>query len=178
MIPSPDAGPTADFELLLDRVRPHLRRVLTHFRIPALDAEDLLQQALLALVYHWDSVRDPQAWLVGTLRKGCLVYWRQQRRRIYDAAEASVLEWLAAGIPPEQERAELWCDVAKVLARLPSRCRALLYLRYCVGLEPLEVARILGYRPASIAKLSSRCLAAMSRQVVLARRPVIAGRLR
>lgn len=178
MSQSPDAGPAADFELLLVRVRPQVRRVLAHFRIPAHDAEDLLQQAMLALVYHWDSVRDPEAWLVGTLRKGCLVYWRQQRRRIYDAAEVSVLEWLAAGIPPEQERAELWCDVAKVLARLPARCRALLYLRYCVGLEPQEVARILGYRPASIAKLSSRCLAAMSRQVLLARKPAIARRRR
>jgi RNA polymerase sigma-70 factor (ECF subfamily) len=175
---TPDPGPAAGFEQLLDHARPHLRRVLCHFRIPSHDAEDLLQQALLALVHHWDSVRDPEAWLVGTLRKGCLVYWRQQRRRIYDVAEGSVLEWLAAGVPPAQERAELWWDVAKVLARLPSRCRALLYLRYCVGLEPHEVARMLGYRPASIAKLSSRCLAAMSRQVVLARRPTALQRLR
>ncbi len=159
------------FESFLTRVRPHLRRVLSQYRIPADDTEDVLQQALLALVYHWASIREPEAWLIGTLRKGCLVYWRQQRRRLYDAAEVSVLEWLAAGVPPPQERAELWCDVTKLLGRLSARCRVLLHLRYCLGLEPPEVARLLGYRPASIGKLTSRCLTAMTRQVLLARRP-------
>lgn len=167
---SPDSSTV--FESFLTRVRPQLRRVLSQYRIPADDTEDVLQQALLALVHHWESIREPEAWLIGTLRKGCLVYWRQHRRRLYDAAEVSVLEWLAAGVPPAQERAELWCDVTKVLRRLPARCQVLLHLRYCLGLEPPEVARLLGYRPASIGKLTSRCLAAMNRQVLLARWPV------
>src|SRR5258708_7527350 len=65
---------------LLEVVRPELRRVLGHFRIPPDDAEDLVQTALLLTVARWGEIQDPRAWIVGTLRMRCIIYWRDRER--------------------------------------------------------------------------------------------------
>jgi RNA polymerase sigma factor (sigma-70 family) len=156
---------TQSLEDFLERLRPRIRSLFARYRIPVQDTEDLLQQSLLALVYQWEKVRDPEAWLVGTLRKTCLLYWRERRRRLYDAVDTAVLEWMAQPERPDQERGELRHDFESLIAKLPPRCQALLRLRYRYGLEPLELAERLGYRPSSISKVSTRCLAAVTRQI-------------
>ncbi len=153
---------------LLAQIQPKLKAVLYRYRIPAEDAEDLLQQAFLSLVYQSETVQDPAAWLVGTLRNKCRVYWRSHRRRLYDAVDSTLLDWLADPTMPEQERQELSHDLNSLIARLTWRCRELLRLRYGLGYEPSEVASKLGYRPSSISKLTTRCLAALTRQMVRA----------
>jgi RNA polymerase sigma factor (sigma-70 family) len=153
-------------EEFLERMRPRLRSLVARYRIPLQDAEDLLQQSLLALVYRREEIRNPEAWLLGTLRKTCLLYWRDRRRQIYEAVDGAILEWLAEPQPPGQEREELWHDLENLMARLPERCRTLLRLRYRVGLDAAEVAARLGYRPSSIGKVTARCLAAMAREVM------------
>lgn len=155
-------------EDFLERMRPRVRSLFARYRIPVQDTEDILQQSLLALVYQWEKVRDPEAWLVGTLRKTCLLYWRERRRRLYDAVDTAVLEWIAEPGKPEQERGELRRDFESLISKLPPRCQALLRLRYRYGLEPLEVAERMGYRPSSISKVSTRCLAAMTRELAAA----------
>ena len=66
-----DSGPpAATIEESLRRAGPRLKRVLASYRIPSEDAEDLLQQSLLALVHRRDQVRDPESWLIGTLKAG------------------------------------------------------------------------------------------------------------
>ena len=77
---SPAQQPCDDLGLqeFLDRMRPRLRALFTRYRVPAQDTEDILQQALLALVYKREKIRDPQAWLLGTLRNTCLLYWRER----------------------------------------------------------------------------------------------------
>lgn len=136
--------------------------VLRSFRVPPEDAEDLLQQALLALVYRSETVRDPQLWLIGVLKRKCLMYWRARRRRLDEAVDENTLEWLAEPTEPAQEQGDLTRDLESLLLRLPERHRHLLRLRFWFGLEPEEVAARLGYRPSSIAKITSRCLAALS----------------
>jgi RNA polymerase sigma factor (sigma-70 family) len=146
-------------------VQPKLKRLLRSARIPDQDAEDLAQQTLMALVHRWDQVRNPEAWVVGALRKNCLMYWRSHRRRIYDAVDTSVLEWLAAPELPGQERRDLESDLNSALARLPERYRSVLRLRFGLGYKPPEVARRLGYRTSSIGKVTTRSLAALSREL-------------
>jgi RNA polymerase sigma-70 factor (ECF subfamily) len=159
-----------DFEGLLDRAKPKLRRILAQHQIPLADAEDVLQQAYLALVYQSEGVRDPEAWLVGTVRNKCLVYWRDRRRKIYDSVDSTILEWVAekGNDLSDQERVDLVHDLSELVARLPERCRQVLEQRYQLGLEPQEVAENLGYQPSSISKITNRCLAALTRQMVLA----------
>jgi RNA polymerase sigma factor (sigma-70 family) len=157
----------SSLEGFLKKVRPRLKTLFAHYRIPPQDTEDLLQQALLALVYRQEGIRDPEAWLLGTLRNKCLLYWREQRRRLYDAVDAAVLEFMAEPLEPAQENADLQRDLAIALGRLPERCRSLLALRYRQGYDPAEVAQRLGYSPASISKITTRCLAALTRHLVV-----------
>jgi RNA polymerase sigma factor (sigma-70 family) len=164
-IPEPTEN-DATFEEFLKEVEPKLKRLLGTYRIPSEDAEDILQQALLALLYQWDRVRDPESWLFGTVRRHCLMFWRTNRRKIYSAVDSAILEWLSRPIAPEQEKADLLCDLESLIDRLPSRCRSLLRLRFQLGYEPPEVASKLGYRASSIGKITNRCLAALSRELV------------
>lgn len=155
-------------EEFLERVRPRLRAIFGRYRIPPADSEDILQQALLALVYHRDGVRDPEAWLLGTLRNKCMVYWRDHHRRLYDAVDSSDLEWMAEPAAPAQDRQDLWNDLSTIIGQLPERCQSVLWLRYRMGFESQEIAEILGYSPNSISKISTRCLAALTRRMGLA----------
>ena len=156
----------SSLEGFLKKVRPRLKTLFAHYRIPPQDTEDILQQALLALIYHREGVRDPEAWLLGTLRNKCLLYWREQRRRLYDAVDAAVLEFMAEPLEPAQESADLQRDLINALERLPERCRSLLSLRYRQGYDPPELAQRLGYSPASINKITTRCLAALTRNLL------------
>jgi RNA polymerase sigma factor (sigma-70 family) len=66
------------------------------------------------------------------------------------------------------EGADLRRDLDILLERLPERCRSLLALRYRQGYEPPELAERLGYSPSSISKITTRCLAALTRHLVTA----------
>lgn len=145
---------------------PKMKRLLATNHIPIEDAEDVLQQALLALIYQWDSIRDPESWLLGTLRRHCFMYWRNQRRQLYSAVDSTLLEWLSEPMAPPQERSDLLYDLRHMIERLPQRCRSLLELRFQLGYEPAEVASRLGYRDSSIGKVTNRCLAALAREMV------------
>ena len=160
--------PELTFDQFLQKVEPKLKRLLSTYRIPVDDAEDVLQQSLLALVYQWHRVREPETWLLGTLKRHCLMYWRTNRRRIYLSVDSTLLELLSDPIAPTQERTDLLCDLESLLGKLPSRCRQLLRLRFQLGYEPMEVARRLGYRASSIGKITNRCLAALSRELLAA----------
>ena len=161
----------SSFEELLRGLEPRFRGVFARFRIPEQDAEDLVQQALLAYVRKRHSVRDPESWLVGTLRNRCLRYWRARRRSLYTAVDSAILEGVVADGAPGQERADMRRDLAGAMGRLRPRCRSILGLRYGLGCEPGETARRLGYKESSIYKLMERCLAALSSQLLEASRP-------
>ena len=155
----------SSLEGFLKQVRPRLKSAFARYRIPPQDTEDILQQALMALVYHREGIRDPEAWLLGTVRNKCLLYWRERRRRLYESVDAAVLEAVAGTVGPAQESTHLDHDLAQALERLPERCRSLLWMRYRQGYDPPELAERLGYSPASISKVTSRCLAALTRHL-------------
>jgi RNA polymerase sigma factor (sigma-70 family) len=155
----------SSLEQFLKSVRPRMKTLFAHYRVPPQDTEDIVQQALLALLYQRQAIRDPESWLMGTLRNKCLLYWRERRRKLYDAVDAAVLECMAEPMAPEQEDADVRRDLAMAIDRLPGRCRALLSLRYSQGYEPPELAKRLGYSPTSISKTTNRCLAALTREL-------------
>ena len=162
----PDQNGTPDnISEVLKRVRPALERVLGSYDVPPEDAEDVLQDTYLTLLYKWEKVQCPEAWLVGTLRKKCIMYWRKRRKRIVDAMDAAILELLSEPERPTQERQDLSRDFDRVLGRLPDRCQRLLRLRYGLGLGPSEVAERMGYQSSSIRKITSRCLTVLSREL-------------
>jgi RNA polymerase sigma-70 factor (ECF subfamily) len=154
-------------EDFLKRVRPRLKAQFQRYGIPPQDTEDILQQSLLALIYQRQAIRDTEAWLIGTVRNKCLLYWRAHRRKLYESVDAAVLECIAQPLQPAQESSDVRRDLAAALEDLPERCRSLLTLRYEQGYEPSELAEQLGYSQNSISKITQRCLAALTRRLVL-----------
>jgi RNA polymerase sigma factor (sigma-70 family) len=152
-------------EELLNRLQRRLERILFRYQIPPEDSEDVLQEAVLTLIYKRTKIRDPEAWLVATLRNRCLMYWRSKRSRLYDAVDANILELVAKPGGAPQESHEIQADLERAISELPDRCRSLLRLRYGLGYKPAEVAARMGYQASSIRKITSRCLAALTRQL-------------
>ena len=131
-------GPAKDATVaeLVKGLEPTARRIFARYRIPPQDADDLLQQALVKYLHKHETVRDPHAWTVGTLRNLCLLYWRDRRRSLYESVDSAILEAIAEPSRPEQEQEDLARDLASLLAELPDRCRSVLDLRYRLGCRP------------------------------------------
>jgi RNA polymerase sigma factor (sigma-70 family) len=153
-------------EVILERMEPRLKRVLSRYRIPAQDADDLLQETFLIMISKSGSIRNPDAWLLATLANRCIIYWRKHRRRLWDLVDSAILELLADVEAPPQERADLRCDLDALLAHLPDRCRSVLRLRYGLGCSAAEAAARMGYCPSSLRKVSRRCLASLAEQLL------------
>lgn len=164
---SPTHEQTA-LEVLLREIQPKLTQILGRYRIPAQDAEDVLQETFLTLIHKQDVVRNPEAWLVVTLRNRCLIYWRRKRKHLHQAVDSAILELLSQPEAPGQRKAELRHDLDRMVAKLPDRCQNLLRLRYGLGCSSSEVAEKMGYRQSSIRKVTSRCLAALTKELVAA----------
>jgi RNA polymerase sigma factor (sigma-70 family) len=151
---------------ILERIQPKLKRILFRHRIPAQDADDLLQETLLIMVSKAGSIRNPEAWILATLTNRCIIYWRRQRSRLWDQVDTAILELLADAEAPSQEREELRYDLDAILSELPDRCRSLLRLRYGFGCTAAEMAERLGYCKSSIRKVTQRCLAALTQRLL------------
>jgi RNA polymerase sigma factor (sigma-70 family) len=150
-------------EALLDRARPRLGRVLARYNIPPDDAEDLLRDVFLTLIFQRDRVAEPEVWVLRTLKQQCLAYWRRRRRVLYSNLDAelrqSVLE--TGGDPERRER--LRRQLAKVVDSLPGPCRALLRRRY--GLDGSLSTGDPGDDTNS-SEVSQRCLAALGKRLM------------
>jgi RNA polymerase sigma factor (sigma-70 family) len=153
-------------EEILARAEPRLKRVLSRYRIPPQDADDLLQETFLIMVSKAGSIRNPDAWLVATLANRCIIYWRRQRAKLWDLVDTTILELLADVEKPPQENADLRYDLDSLLSHLPDRCRSLLRLRYGFGCSTAETAERMGYCKSSIRKVTRRCLAALTEQLL------------
>jgi len=164
LVPPDLAEPS--LEEILERSQPKLKRVLSRYRIPAQDADDLLQETFLIMVSKAASIRNAEAWLVATLSNRCIIYWRKHRSKLWDLVDTTILELLADVEVAPQERADLRYDLDTLLAELPDRCRSLLRLRYGFGYGTAETAEKMGYCKSSIRKVTRRCLAALTEQLV------------
>lgn len=157
--PNPSDEETEDLATLLERIRPRMRRLLRSYDIPALDAEDILQEAVVDVLRRWDSIYHKELWLLGTIRVKCSNYWKRQRSdRVY-AVDPPFLEDLCAPQPPNQERGALLLDMKTLTEKLGKKQQAALWLRFGLGFTTQEVAKCLGYCPSSIRKLNLRALA-------------------
>lgn len=163
--PEPAAQADRPLEALLARLRPEIARVLSEHSIPDADAEDLLQETLFALVFKWETIRKPEAWLLATLRNRCVIYRRMERESLLEAMDSKSLEALAGPQAPPQERADLRHDLTVAFSRLPESYRDVLRLRYGLGCKSSEVAERLGYEAEGMRRLTSQCLVSLGREL-------------
>jgi RNA polymerase sigma factor (sigma-70 family) len=155
--PAPDVVPDP-LEELFQRLRPRLKRVLTQYHIPPQDAEDILQETFTVAFQKWETVYNKEYWLLGTIRYRCILYWKRMRALREEALEAADLENLCETRRTTEERLELEQEFESITRPLRSHQRTALWLRYGVGLSTAEVAKALGYCPATMRKLLRRCL--------------------
>ncbi|MCH7667005.1 MAG: sigma-70 family RNA polymerase sigma factor [Acidobacteria bacterium] len=163
-IPEPEAHE------FLDNFRAQARKLLARFRIPAQDAEDLLQDTLLLYLDCNPDVPCVESWLQGTLKNRCLVYWRERRRQFYQTMDLALLDSLAEPTAPSQEHRIYLDEVISHLDHLTGPCASLLKLRYQSDFKPSQLADRLGYGRRGIYKILERCVAALSRRLLVARR--------
>ena len=136
-----------------------VRRVARRLVGTAADADDVAQDALLALWQRGAPQTGRRAWLTAIVRNLARLSWRRDARRRQRERAAARHE---AGSMPDVvlARAEWHRRLAGEVAHLPEpECTAIV-LRYYDGLSAAEAARRLGVTPTTI---RNRCRRALSR---------------
>jgi hypothetical protein len=57
---------------LVHRLSREIEELLDHFRLDAEEAEQVLREGLLLLIYRWEVLESRELWLLATLRRLCL----------------------------------------------------------------------------------------------------------
>ena len=125
-------------------------------------AEDVVQDAFLALYRHWDGLND-SARAVAYARSSVLNGCRDALRRRSRTIPAALLEPNAASAEAHVLLAEEHREVLAALRRLPGRQREAVVLRHCLGLPEEEVAQAMGISRGTVKSAAHRGLAALAR---------------
>lgn len=152
--PSGAGGERESLEAAYRRLRPALVRLAYLLTGSAGEAEDVVQDAVVAASRHWASIDDPTPYL-----KRAVVNRARSAHRRDEREQARVLRLGGLAGPPalEPQLDETWA----VLRRLPERQRQALVLRFYEDLPEAEIARLLGCRPGTVRSLVHRGLAAV-----------------
>lgn len=119
------------------------------------EAQDVLQVALLRLSRHW-PVQHPQAYLHRTLVNLC----RDRGRRRHLVPEpAEVREERLTGLPDHADAHASQAALEQLLSVLPAQQRSAVVLRVIEGLSEAEAASALRCSPGTVASNLSRGLA-------------------
>jgi RNA polymerase sigma factor (sigma-70 family) len=154
------AGPSdlsASFEAFFEAERLRLLRALFLVTGNAEEAEEVVQDAFLAVWERWDRVRamdDPTGYLYRT----AMNRFRSRLRRTRRAARRAMGS--AAG-GDEFAAADERDSVARALAALPERQRAAIVLTELLGYDSGDAGRILGVKDATVRSLASQARSAL-----------------
>ena len=119
-------------------------------------AEELVQDAFARMHRHWDRAEHPRAYLRTSVVNACRSHLRRGAlERAYLKRAAHESEAAAAGGD----------ELFDALAKLPSRQRAALVLRFYEDLPEADIAVALGCRPGTVKSLLHRGLAELRKVV-------------
>lgn len=160
-------GSRAAFDVLATRLRPRLVAALYRRVGSRDDAEDVAQQALLVAyreLHAFDPSRRFTTWLFTIAFRLAIDAKRAQRRRPAIALAADVAHrddpWRAAAA--DELRGNLWATVS---ASLDETAYTILWLRFGEGLEPGEIAKVLGKTTVHVRVLQHRALKRLRKEV-------------
>lgn len=122
-------------------------------------AEDLLQEALIALAARWESVENPDAFVRRVIYRQRVSAWRRQR---HEVVAGYVPDRSVTDGADERARDE---EVHAALRRLPPRQRAALVLRYFEDLTEAQTAEVMGVRTGTVKSLSHQAVARMREEL-------------
>ena len=127
-----------DFEQRLREVRPVVERFVK-FRVPASDAEDLIQEICLTAYLKYGQLKNQEAfkaWILRIARNMCTDYFRKLERNPEVAMEDIPWEMVAFG-----RMGRMTTAVEDTLEQLPEKDRQLLYLCYWQELSLSEIGK-------------------------------------
>lgn len=159
------AAEPSDIESALrcPNLRARTRALLWRYRIPSCDQEDLLQDALLAMVRAGEGVAHRERWLLGTARNLCAEYHRRRKcwERLVEFVDPETLCSLTPLIDPPQSSAEASHDLSKalILSQLTPHERTMIRLRFEQGLASWEIASRIGCHEGNVRKATAKALA-------------------
>lgn len=143
---------TASFEAFFERESEALFRRLWLITGNRADAEEIAQDAFLALWERWDrvsSLEDPTGYLYRT----AMNLFRKRYRRAVLAARKRIRPALRNDDFEDADDREV---VRRTLASLSPRQRAALVLTELLSFDSAEAGRLLGVRPGTVRTLASQ----------------------
>lgn len=118
------------------------------------EAEEVVQDAIVALRQRWDQVDAPKAYLRRSVVNGSIGVLRRRPAAVRVGTSPS---------PAEAPR-EL-VELRDLLLRLPERQRAAVVLRFVAGLDDEAIAHDLGVRRATVRSLVARALRSLRQEL-------------
>ncbi|MFQ6144798.1 SigE family RNA polymerase sigma factor [Streptomyces similanensis] len=140
--------------------QPVLLRTARSLTANPADAEDLLQTALTKTYVAWERIEDHRA-LDGYVRRALLntrtSQWRKRKVDEFACDELPEPEPSVGTADPAEQQAlrdAMW----RAIAKLPTRQRAMVVLRYYEDLSEVQTAEVLGVSVGTVKSAVSRAL--------------------
>jgi DNA-directed RNA polymerase specialized sigma24 family protein len=114
----------------VELLEPRIEALLARFKIPGDEAQMILDDTLMALLAKRERIKDPERWLLRTLKNRCLRYWQGRRSRLARIVDAGLLTVLSARGYERSEQEAIRGELAALVAALPPRLRRILEQRY------------------------------------------------
>ena len=149
-----EVGPSTGFDDFYAERWPYAFRLAALLTRDAEAGADIAQDVFANMSRRWDTIERPDAYLQRSLTNASS-NWRRGGQRA-----ARKLHLLV--VPGDDEVP--FDGLADSVSRLPFRQRAVIVLRYYADLSEAEIARALDCRPGTVKSLSSRALAALSKE--------------
>ena len=152
----PRLEPSEGVVALIEAVYPVLASIARgRFGLPPQDAEQVIHDALLALLAVDERIASPRAWVIAAVCNACRHYWRSRAR--FEAVEGTELDE-NIGSADEVRRIESMILARQVLHALRFQDREVLRLHYLLGLTESEIAVRRGTSRVYARKLITRAL--------------------
>ena len=156
------------FETLVDQIHDPVSRYLRR-RLPIHDAEEVLNDVLVTLWRRLDSVPEsaPLAWTYGVARRAAANHRRGDQRRL------SLVKRLEAQPPPTMAIDDAHPELTDVLERLSATDQEIVKLWAWEGLEPREIAQVIGTSANAVSIRLTRIKSKLSHE--FGQNPPLAG---
>lgn len=155
--PAADAPEVPSFEAFFEAEHERLFRAMYLVTGNAQEAEELMQDAFVAVWEHWDRVSGMDE-PTGYLYRTAMNRFRSRLRRASRSARRVVGSDVGGdAFAAADERDAL----ARALARLPERQRSAIVLTELLGYGSEEAGRILGVKDVTVRSLASQARAAL-----------------
>ena len=143
-------GDSMGTQRLLENLAPRLRAFFRGKGAKAEDAEDLVQETLIA-IYTKRAMFDPEqkllAWAYAIARYRMIDRWRSTKRRGY---EMPIEDFEHVLMAQHQEAGDPKRDIARLLATLPDKQRKAIELVKIKDMSINEACQVTGWTPSDI----------------------------